>query len=66
MYMNCQVRARLVFRRNCFGVVGPAGASRSHPHPDSPFRCVLPKPVCHAACHAAAIGLVSAVPVVTL
>ena len=21
--MNCQVRARLVFRRNCFGVVGP-------------------------------------------
>ena len=23
MYMNCQVRARPVFRRNCFGVVGP-------------------------------------------
>ena len=23
MYMNCQVRARLVLRRNCFGVVGP-------------------------------------------
>jgi hypothetical protein len=21
--MNCQVRPRLVFRRNCFGVVGP-------------------------------------------
>ena len=23
VYMNCQVRARLVLRRNCFGVVGP-------------------------------------------
>ena len=21
--MNCQVRARLILRRNCFGVVGP-------------------------------------------
>ena len=27
MYMNRQVRARLVFRRNCFGVVGPTRAS---------------------------------------
>jgi hypothetical protein len=24
--MNCQVKARLVFRRNCFGVVGPTRA----------------------------------------
>ena len=23
VYMNCQLRARLVLRRNCFGVVGP-------------------------------------------
>ena len=27
MCMNCQVRARLVFRRDCFGVVGPKRAS---------------------------------------
>jgi hypothetical protein len=26
MYMNCKVRARLVLRRNCFGVVGPTRA----------------------------------------
>jgi hypothetical protein len=26
VYMNCQVRARLVLRRNCFGVVGPTRA----------------------------------------
>jgi hypothetical protein len=26
MYMNCQVRARLVLRKNCFGVVGPTRA----------------------------------------
>jgi hypothetical protein len=27
VYMNCQVSARLVLRRNCFGVVGPTRAS---------------------------------------
>jgi hypothetical protein len=25
--MNCQVRARLILRRNCFGVVGPKRAA---------------------------------------
>ena len=28
VYMNCQVTARLVLRRNCFGVVGPTRAMR--------------------------------------
>jgi hypothetical protein len=32
MYMNFQVRARLVFRRNCFGVVGPTRANSSTTH----------------------------------
>jgi hypothetical protein len=51
MYMNCQVRARLVLRRNCFGVVGPTRArseaapgersgsgARVHPLPSSRAR----------------------------
>jgi hypothetical protein len=29
--MNCQVRARPVFRRNCFGVVGPKRATAREP-----------------------------------
>jgi hypothetical protein len=30
MYMNCQLRAVLVFRRNFLGVVGPRRANNSH------------------------------------
>jgi hypothetical protein len=31
MGMNCQVRAGLMLRRNCFGVVGPERATAREP-----------------------------------
>jgi hypothetical protein len=41
VYMNCQVRAFLVLRRNCFGVVGPEPPYIDYTAPVSARRCAL-------------------------